>query len=116
MLVTKKNRKIFSLVIICIILIILIFCFCLLIDNIKYEVARDEKINSPNKKYTILLRYDYVSRPYIFKNNKVLFKYNGSGFNEKIEWNIKWLSNNQIMLYYDSSDDKYDEVYYITID
>lgn len=50
------------------------------INEIKYD--REEIMQSPSDEYSITLKYDYVSRPYIFKDNKMIFKYDGSEFNE----------------------------------
>lgn len=36
-------------------------------SEIEYETSRDEVIYSPSGNYSITLRYDYVSRPYILK-------------------------------------------------
>lgn len=83
----------------------------------KYEISRDEVLQSPNGKYSITLRYDYVSRPYIFKDNKLIFETNKPGFTETVRFKVKWESDNKILLYIDSSKEKYkDERYYISID
>lgn len=82
----------------------------------KYEVKRDEIIQSPNGEYSITLRYDYESRPYIFKDNKLIFETNKPGFNETVSFKVKWESGNKILLYIDSNLEKYkNEKYYINI-
>ena len=88
------------------------------IDDAKYETSRDEIIQSPNGKYSITLRYDYVSRPYIFKDNKLIFETHEPGYNETVYFKVKWESENKILLYNDSgSKEKYkNDKYYITID
>ncbi|MBO6194740.1 MAG: hypothetical protein J6O56_00170 [Bacilli bacterium] len=86
------------------------------IKDLKYETSRDEIIKSPNGEYTIILRYDYVSRPYIFKDNKLVFETHESGYNETVYFKVKWVSENKIMLYNDSGKEKYkNDKYYITI-
>lgn len=86
-------------------------------EKSKYETSRDEILQSPNGEYSITLRYDYVSRPYIFKDNKLIFETNKPGFNETVHFKVKWESENKIMLYIDDNSEKYkDDKYYITID
>lgn len=85
-------------------------------ENLKYEVNRDKTFKFPNGKHQITLRYDYASRPYVFKNGKLIYKYDGPGFNETVDWYIKWLSENEILLYYHSSNERYNEEYHIIID
>lgn len=43
-------------------------------SEIEYETSRDEVIYSPSGNYSITLRYDYVSRPYIFKDDTLVSK------------------------------------------
>lgn len=42
-------------------------------SEIEYETSRDEVIYSPSGNYSITLRYDYVSRPYIFKDDTLVY-------------------------------------------
>ena len=98
-----------------VILVLGTISICLLIDNIKYERTRDKKLTSPSGKNQIILRYDNLSRPYIFKGNTLIYKYEGSGFNEEVEWQINWITENEINLYYDSENDQFDESYKIII-
>lgn len=67
------------------------------INKVKYD--KEEIIRSPNGKYTITLKYDNVSRPYIFKDNKIIFSYDGPGFNETAYWDVEWLSEDKLLLY-----------------
>lgn len=101
------------------ILVLLILGLVLLIvcnyDKIKYETSRDEIIQSPNGEYSITLRYDYASRPYIFRDNKLIFETNRPGFTETVRFKVKWESDYKILLYIDSGKEKYkDERYYIS--
>ena len=107
--------KKFIIITIFIILILLLSIFFIK-ENLKYEVNRDKTFKSPNGKQQITLRYDYASRPYVFKNRKLIYKYDGPGFNETVDWHIKWLSENEILLYYHSSNEQYNEEYHIIID
>lgn len=87
------------------------------IDKVKYETSRDEVLQSPNGEYSITLRYDYLSRPYIFKDNKLIFETNKPGFSETVYFKVKWESENKILLYIDMNSEKYkNDKYYISID
>ena len=80
------------------------------IKNVNYETSRDEIIYSPSGEYFITLRYDHVSRPYIFKDNKLIFETNRAGFNETVNFKVEWKSENEILLYIDKEkykDDRY---------
>ena len=86
--------------------------------NLKYDTDRDEVIQSPDESYSLTIRYDYVSRPDIYKDGKRIFEYSGSGFMENVYWDIEWVSDNEIMLYIKSPQRKKynNEKYYITFD
>ncbi|MEE0866430.1 MAG: hypothetical protein U0L98_06530 [Clostridia bacterium] len=70
-----KKKLVIALIVI-ILIIELFLLFRTINDNLKYDTSRDKVIKSPSGKYSITLRYDYVSRPYIFKNNKLIFETN----------------------------------------
>lgn len=84
-------------------------------DTITYEKTFDSTYISPLGTRSVLVRYDYVSRPSVFVNGERLFYYKGSGFNETVFWNVTWTSEQQIVLSYDDSNDEYDEEFYINI-
>ena len=60
-----KKKLVIALIVI-ILIIELFLLFRTINDNLKYDTSRDKVIKSPSGKYSITLRYDYVSRPYIF--------------------------------------------------
>lgn len=68
-----KKKLVIALIVI-ILIIGLFLLFRTINDNLKYDTSRDKVIKSPSGKYSITLRYDYVSRPYIFRNNKLIFE------------------------------------------
>lgn len=82
--------------------------------------AEQEVFTSPNGTNTIIVKYDFVSRPTIYQKgflgNKKVWDYEGSGFMETVYFSVEWLSENQIRFSYDDTDDKYDEEYIITLD
>ena len=69
-----------------------IFTAC---DDLEYDTNLDRVINSPDNSYSLTLRYDYVSRPSIFKDGKLIYEYPGSGFTETVGWDIKWVSDDE---------------------
>lgn len=85
------------------------------LDTISFEKSFDSTYTSPLGTRTILVRYDYVSRPSVFINGERLFYYTGTGFNETVSWGVTWISEQQIILSYDDSNDEYDEEFYINI-
>lgn len=111
-------RKILSVVLVVILLALVLFVLTgCATEKLKYETSRDEIIYSPSGNYSITLRYDYVSSPYIFKDGKLIFKTNKPGFNETVFFTVEWLSENEILLYIDSNIEKYkNDRYYIKID
>lgn len=74
---------------------------------------------SPQGTNTIIVKYDFVSRPSIFKKgflwNKKIWKYPNPGFAETVVFGVEWLSESQIRFTYDDKCDAYDEEYIITI-
>jgi len=85
-------------------------------SEIEYETSRDEVIYSPSGNYSITLRYDYVSRPYIFKDDTLVFETNKPGYNETVYFKVEWESEDEIFLYIESDNDKYsNEKYFIKI-
>lgn len=70
---------------------------------------------SPEGTYTIVIKYDYVSRPDVFKKgllwDKMIWDYPNPGFMETVRFDVEWLSENQILLH----NDAYDEEHIITI-
>ena len=86
-------------------------------SEIEYETSRDEVIYSPSGNYSITLRYDYVSRPYIFKDDTLVFETNKPWYNETVYFKVEWKSEDEIFLYIESDNDKYsNEKYFIKID
>lgn len=107
--VVKKNA------VLCI-LVLFILTGCTT-SEIEYETSRDEVIYSPSGNYSITLRYDYVSRPYIFKDDTLVFETNKPGYNETVYFKVEWKSEDEIFLYIESDNDKYsNEKYFIKID
>lgn len=74
---------------------------------------------SPQGTNTIIVKYDFVSRPTIFKRgflwDKKIWEYPNSGFMETVTFGVEWLSENQIRFFYDDSQEEYDEEYILTI-
>lgn len=85
-----------------------------------YGPAEEEIYTSPEGTNTIVVKYDFVSRPSVYikgrLRDKKIWDYPNSGFMETVHFNVEWLSENQIRLNYDDMrNDQYDEEYIITI-
>ncbi|MCI8501817.1 MAG: hypothetical protein HFJ85_06220 [Oscillospiraceae bacterium] len=81
--------------------------------------AEQETFTSPEGTNTIIVQYDLVCRPTIYKRgwpwNRKIWDYPGSGFMETVHFGVEWLSESEIRLTYDDVNDKFDEEYLITI-
>ena len=81
-------------------------------DSLVYETKFDETFVSPNEVNTILVRYDYASRPSVFLvNGDRLFKYDKPGFMETVSFEVQWINDYQFILY----NEQFNEQYEITI-
>ena len=83
-----------------------------LLSESKYESQFDQSFVSPNGINTILVRYDYMSRPTVFLNGKTdkIFVYTKPAFNENIHFDVEWKSDYEFVLY-----NTYVEEYYVII-
>ncbi len=74
---------------------------------------------SPKGTNSFIVKYDFVSRPAIFKRgffrDKKIWEYPNSGFMETITFEPEWLSETQIRFTYDDKNDEFDEEFIITI-
>lgn len=82
--------------------------------------VEEEVYTSPGGTNTIIVKYDLVCRPDVFKKgflrDKKLWSYPGSGFMETVHFGVEWLSENQILLTYnDIRHHEFDEEYVIDI-
>lgn len=59
---------------------------------------------SPEKTNTIIVEYDFVSRPTVYKKNLLgkekIWEYEGTGFNETVRFDIEWISEDQFRISY----------------
>ena len=103
----KKYKKyIFSTIFIILIgLIILEVKSC--VFKIGYDWGRDQEFSSPSGQITIVLRYDYVSRPFLFYKGKMVFAYDKSGFNETSFFDVEWIAEKEIRLYCEQFNEEY---------
>lgn len=81
--------------------------------------TEQEIFTSPQGTNTIIVQYDFMSRPTVYKKrllwDKKLWEYPGSGFMETVHFNIKWLSEDKIRISYDDKNDEYNEEFIIEI-
>lgn len=96
--------------------ITLLVIFLLRSCNHIFLSTEQQKFTSPSGTNTIIIQYDFVSRPTIYRKgliwDKKIWEYEGSGFMETVYFNVEWLSENQIRFSYD----EFDEEYIITLD
>ena len=62
--------------------------------------GRKEDYSSPNGENKITVEYDLVSRPHVIYNGDVIWKYEGSGFNEEVNFDVEWIDEDTIKLVY----------------
>ncbi len=105
----KKNlKKLFIEFLISSIIVLGIFVYFILKkDNYKFDKNRDKIIYSPSGDYYITLRYDFLSRPYIFKDGNLIFETKRPGFNETIDYDFEWQSEHRLYLYIDGDKERY---------
>ncbi|MCI8292899.1 MAG: hypothetical protein HFH53_05110 [Hespellia sp.] len=100
-------------------LIFLVVFFCKSCYN-TLSNAEQEIYTSPNETNTIIVQYDILCRPTLYKKTwfgkKKIWDYPGSGFMETVHFGVEWLSEDEIRLSYeDIRHSEYDEEYVITI-
>lgn len=82
--------------------------------------AEQEIYTSPEETNTIIVQYDILCRPTIYKKTwlgkQKVWSYPGSGFMETVHFGVEWLSESKIRVTYDDiKNDEYDEEYIIDI-
>lgn len=81
--------------------------------------AEQEVFTSTQGTNTIIVQYDFMSRPTVYKKrlllDKELWAYPGSGFMETVHFNVEWLSEDKFRISYDDEADEYDEDFIIEI-
>lgn len=81
--------------------------------------GEEETHVSPQGTNTIIVQYDFMSRPTVYKKywlwDKELWSYPGNGFMETVHFDVEWLSEDKIRLSYDDKNDKYDEAFIVEI-
>lgn len=112
---SRRKAPKYILFLIIIFLIVLFFKSC----ASSFGYAEEEVFTSPQGSNTIVVKYDFVCKPDVFKRGWLwdhkIWSYPAGGFMETVYFGVEWLSENQIRLTYDDLNDKYDEEYIITI-
>lgn len=82
-------------------------------------VSCREIYTSPQGTNMVIVEYDHVCRPYVYKKTwygkKHIWTYPGGGFMETVSFGVEWLSEDEVRMIYDDLDDEYDEEFIITI-
>jgi len=97
-----------------------IFVFLPRCSTILFGYEEEEVHTSPEGTNTVIVKYDLVSRPDVFKKgrlwDKKIWDYPGKGFMETVHFGVEWLSESEILLTYDDvTHDENDEEYIIRI-
>ena len=112
----KRKHKMLRFICLFIILVFILFLFrsC---QSFGYDF--EYTYTSPQGTNSFIVKYDFVSRPVIFKRgflwDKKIWEYPNSGFMETVSFEPEWLSETQIRFIYDDVNDEYDEEFIITI-
>lgn len=82
--------------------------------------GQTDSFSSPNGKTHILVKYDFVSRPTVYKKeglifNKKLWSYEGAGFTETVWFEPEWISDTEFIFRYDDKNDEFDEEFLIKV-
>ncbi len=68
------------------------------VSNLGYDNTATRKFISENQQIEIILKKDFVSRPFVFYKGKKVFSYVGPGFMESVIWEIEFIDDNTILL------------------
>ena len=107
-----KKQKRLRIIVFCIASILILLCaVAVCAPRICYDWNRNQAFTSPSGQTTIALRYDYVSRPFLFYKGELIFAYDQAGFAETSFFDVEWITENEIRLYCE----QFGEEYFISI-
>ncbi len=100
-----------------VLLSVLVFCYGCMTS---FGYVEEEVYTSPQGTNTIVVKYDAMSRPEVFKRgwlwDRKIWSYPKGAFMETVHFGVEWLSEDQIQLEYkDVNNEVNDEVYLIVI-
>jgi len=95
----------------------MVLLVCMIACNVTGCGNRTDEYTSPDGKNTIVIEYDYVSRPSIQYEGDCIWEYPGKGFNEEVFFDVEWIDNDSLKLIYadESHDGKYSEEFEIDL-
>lgn len=105
----------------CSILLVTLFLLICLCQKCSYALSVSEReiYTSPQGTNTIIVEYDHVCRPYVYRKTwfgkKHIWTYPGGGFMETVSFELEWLSEDKIRMSYDDKNDEYNEEFTIEI-
>lgn len=98
-----------------------VLCLVLFLGHGFYKTfinTEQEIYQSPKGTNTIIVQYDFVCRPAIYKKTllgkKKIWEYEGPGFMETVHFDVEWLSEDRFRFYIDYYD-KYNQEYIIEL-
>lgn len=103
-----------------VLLIVIFFIISFYRSCASFGYSEEILYTSPQGTNAIIVKYDFVSRPAVFKKgllrDEKIWSYPNSGFMETVHFGVEWLTENQIRLTYDDvENDEYDEEFIINI-
>lgn len=82
--------------------------------------GQEQSFTSPSGNIQIIVKYDLVSRPTVYKKdspfNKKIWSYEGAGFMETVYFSEEWISENEFMFRYNDKNDEYDKEFLISVE
>lgn len=97
-------------------LVCLLFC----ISGLSGCSGQNQSFTSPSGDIQIIVKYDFASRPTVYKKgwlfNKKIWSYEGPGFTETVYFEEEWVSENEFIFRYNDKTDAYDETYLISVE
>lgn len=118
----SKKTKIIIITLITLITLIITIAITLIIVIPMFTILNilpdhSEVLTSPGKTNTIIVEYDFVSRPTVYRKKGIgkeeIWAYDGGGFNETVHFDVEWLSEDQFKISYDVNN--CDEEFVVTI-
>lgn len=94
-------KKVLSLVLICVLMLGIVACG---------KDKRTLKYISPTGKHTIYVEYDSDSRPSVKYRGEEIWSATGSGYPEEVTYDVTWIDNDTVKLYYSKDGKSSDEI------
>lgn len=103
---------------ICFVGVMVLFCILSLYLSGIDRGRNAEIYTSPDGTNTVIMEYDWVSRPKIYKKTwygkTKIWQYEGSGFMESVGFSVDWVTDKEIRVYYEPYEEEQEmEEYFV---